>query len=171
LPWKSAASSKISPASRGSSLELDYSFDQMFSYIAYPNHVTMRDIFCGVMCFAASTLVHGQFSAPHPIEEQRFMVVLSVAFADVDGDLAQDVLLFGTTSLGKGLSWQRNQGDGTFGPLIWLEDLDWSFNVWVMVAADVDNDSDNDVLVCGTGIYCLADSTHKRNRRVIGLVV
>jgi predicted nucleotidyltransferase len=77
----------------------------------------------------------------------------SIAFADVDGDNDQDVLITGYTSPLRRISkLYTNDGTGSFTEMTGtpFEGVDNSS----IAFADVDGDNDKDVLITGTGFRC-----------------
>lgn len=72
----------------------------------------------------------------------------SVAFADVDGDNDQDVLITGRSDAGRISKLYLNDGTGTFTEVMGTPFDGVSFSS--MAFADVDGDNDQDVLMTGT---------------------
>ena len=73
----------------------------------------------------------------------------SIAFADVDGDEDQDVLITGSGISGRIAKLYTNDGNGTYTEVIGtpFEGVDYSS----IAFADVDGDEDQDVLITGSG--------------------
>lgn len=117
----------------------------------------MRALPAITFCLLWSLLAHAQFSAPHMIEELQILQTSGTAVADIDGDGTQDVVHVGTTYTGEAMSWQRGQGDGTFSPPIWFDDMWWPIGLTLLVG-DVDTDGDNDVLILGDSIHCFRNN-------------
>jgi gliding motility-associated-like protein len=71
----------------------------------------------------------------------------SIAFADVDGDNDQDVLITGRSDAGYSAKLYTNDGSGNFTEAIWTPFQ--GVNESSIAFADVDGDNDQDVLITG----------------------
>ena len=77
-------------------------------------------------------------------------------FADLDGDGDLDLL---ATSLGRGVRWLANEGDGTFRERTREAGLGDTTGALTMAVADVDGDGDLDLYVCHYGAMALLRSS------------
>jgi hypothetical protein len=75
----------------------------------------------------------------------------SVAFADIDGDNDQDILMTGTTLDDRITKLYTNDGSGNFTEVMGTPFVGVAFSS--IAFADVDNDSDLDLLITGTSLF------------------
>ena len=103
-------------------------------------------------CLLSSSLISQNFEeiTGTPFEGVRNS---SIAFADVDNDGDQDVLITGS-SIAK---LYTNNGDGNFIELIGTPFVGVAYGS--IAFADIDNDGDQDVLITGDAIYTASDHT------------
>jgi hypothetical protein len=91
----------------------------------------------------SENLGDGNFSPLRVVVYNEFASFLEITFADLNGDLYEDLILASST-LGK-TAWYENLGDGNFGPEQLIStSLPYPSDV---AAADFDLDGDNDVIV------------------------
>ncbi|MCD4732591.1 MAG: VCBS repeat-containing protein, partial [Bacteroidales bacterium] len=88
--------------------------------------------------------------APQIIANFDWVDASSIAFADIDNDNDQDVLITGSSNAGIIAKLYTNDGNGNFvevteTPFVGVSNGSIAF-------ADIDNDNDQDVLITGSGI-------------------
>ena len=111
-----------------------------------------------------TTIVFGQDIAfelvPHSFADFDSVKYSSIAFADIDGDDDQDVLITGDNNSYEAISkLYKNDGSGNY-----TLDLDTTFDAVMngsVAFADIDGDSDLDVLITGRKNFSLSSSISK----------
>jgi predicted nucleotidyltransferase len=114
----------------------------------------MKKIYLVLLISLFTTITVGQiaFEQIHPLNQPNFSNFVgvdrgSIAFADVDNDNDQDVFITGSNNLGRIAKLYTNDGNGFFTV---VNDTPFEGVLLSSIAfADVDNDSDQDVLICG----------------------